>query len=282
MKAKLTLAAINAQLEGDQEQEHRTHLGASVLGGKCARKIWYGWRWAGKELFEGQMLRLFERGHLEEPRFHAYLKGIGCDVWPEDPATGNQWRVSFAEGHGGGSSDGIARGIPDLPPDTPFLVECKTHNDKSFTTLEKEGLCQSKPEHFAQTQIYMVKLDLPAALYMAVNKNNDNLHLELIQPNPNLVANLIDKAESIVASDLPPPRVSNNPGFYYCKSFKCPFYDTCFNGAAPDANCRTCSFSKPMPGGVWLCTRYNWPLTKEQQHAGCNDYRVKPGISEKL
>jgi hypothetical protein len=282
MKATLTLAAINAQLEAAQEREHRTHLGASVLGGKCMRKIWYGWRWAAKEMFEGQMLRLFERGQLEEPRFFAYLQGIGCDVWPVDPATGNQWRVSFAEGHGGGSADGVGRGIPDLPPDTPFLVECKTHNEKSFANLEKEGLCQSKPEHFAQTQIYTVRLGLPAALYMAVNKNTDDLHLEIIWPNPNFVATLIDRGETIVASDSPPPRVSNNPGFYYCKSFDCAFYGICFKGEAPAENCRTCAFSKPLPGGVWQCTRYGCALTKDQQHIGCTDYQVKPGFSEKL
>lgn len=282
MKAALTLAAINAQLEAAQEREHRTHLGASVLGGKCQRKIWYGWRWAAMEEFEGQMLRLFERGQLEEPRFFGYLKAIGCEVWPEDPETGNQWRINFAMGHGGGSADGIARGIPDLPPGTPFLVECKTHNANSFAALEKEGLCQSKPEHFAQTQIYTVRLGLPAALYMAVNKNTDDLHLELIVPNPNFVATLIDRAETIVASDTPPPRVSNNPGFYVCKSFGCIFYDICFKGAAPAQNCRTCAHSVPREGGEWRCMKYDWPLSKEQQHTGCTEYKVKPGFSDTI
>jgi hypothetical protein len=282
MIARKTLAAINAALEDGQERDHRKHLGASVLGGKCMRKIWYGWRWAAKELFEGQMLRLFERGQLEEPRFISYLQGIGCDVWPVDPSTGLQWRVSFASGHGGGSSDGIARGIPDLPPGTPFLVECKTHNEKSFNNLEKEGLCQSKPEHFAQTQIYTVKLGLSAALYMGVNKNTDDLHLEVIMPNPNFVANLTDKAERIVASETAPPRVSNNPGFYYCKSFDCVFYDICFKGVRPLENCRTCKFSKPVDGGQWLCTRYGCALTPEQQATGCTDYDLKPGISDTI
>ena len=282
MKATKTLAAIDKWLEDGQDREHRKHLGASVLGGKCMRKVWYGWRWAAKELFEGQMLRLFERGQLEEPRFFAYLQGIGCQTWEKDPATGEQFRITFAEGHGGGSTDGVAVGSPDLPEGMPFLVECKTHNDDSFKALVKEGLCQSKPEHFAQTQIYTVKLDLPAAIYMAVNKNTDDLHLEVIWPNPNFVATLIDRADRIVASDVAPPRVSNNPGFYYCKSFGCVFYDICFKGARPDANCRTCKHVRPEPGGVWRCTRYDWPLTPEQQHFGCTDYHLKPGISDTL
>lgn len=280
MKADKTLAAINSALEDGQELEHRSHLGASVLGKQCTREIWYGFRWASKERFEGRMLRLFERGQLEEPRFMSYLELIGCKVWPENPDTGNQWRVSFADGHGGGSADGIGMGIPDLPPETPFLTECKTHGEKSFKALEKEGLCQSKPEHFAQTQIYTVKLGLPAALYMGVCKNTDALHLELIQPNPNFVATLIDKAETVVAAEVPPPRIGGKQGaaFYLCRF--CHFKDICHSNVLPEANCRTCRFSKPMPGGEWRCLKYDWPLTKEQQHSGCTEYRLKPGFND--
>lgn len=280
MKASKTLAAIDAWLEDNQDRDNRKHLGASLLGGKCMRKIWYGWRWAAKEMFEGQMLRLFDRGQLEEERFFKYLRGIGCQTWETDPATGEQFRVSFAQGHGGGSADGVAMGSPDLPPDMPFLVECKTHNDASFKALVKEGLCQSKPEHFAQTQIYTVKLGLPAAIYFAVNKNDDHLHPEIIWPNPNFVANLIDRGERIVASDTAPPRINNSPGYYYCKNFDCVFHAICFSGAKPAENCRTCKHSKPVENGVWLCTRYNFPLTPEQQQAGCTDYHLKPGISD--
>ena len=277
MNASKTLAAINASIEADQEREHRTHIGASVLGRPCLREVWYIWRWAGKELFSGRMLRLFERGLLEEPRFFGYLKRIGCEVWPVDPATGNQWRVSFANGHGGGSADGVARGIPDLP-DTPFLVECKTHNEKSFKKLEAEGLCGAKPEHFAQTQIYTVKLGLPFALYMAVNKNDDELHLEIIQPNPTRVANWMDYAETIVSSETPPPRINKSPAFYICRF--CYFKDICHSTVTPETNCRTCKFAQPIDGGQWVCTRYNWPLTKEQQHAACKDYSLKPGFHD--
>jgi hypothetical protein len=35
-----------------------------------------------------------------------------------------------------------------------------------------------------------------------------------------------------------------------------------------------------MPGGEWHCMKYNWPLTKEQQHSGCTEYRLKPGFND--
>ena len=278
MKAIKTLSAIDTIIEAEQEREHRAHLGASVLGRKCMRQVWYVWRWAAKELFDGRRLRLFERGQLEEPRFFDYLKKIGCEVWPLNPETGKQWRVTFANGHGGGSADGIGRGIPDLPAGTPFLVECKTHNDKSFKELEKEGLCGAKPEHFAQTQIYTVKLELPAALYMAANKNDDSLHLEVIQPNPTFVATLLSRAEDIVASETPPEKINRSPAFYICRF--CHFKDICHSGMKPEQNCRTCYFSKPIAGGEWICQKFNYPLTTKQQRLGCQEYRMKPGFME--
>lgn len=275
MKAVKTLAAINAALENDQERQHRNHLGASILGRPCARQIWYTWRWAGKELFSGRMLRLFDRGHREEERFIAYLRRIGCEVWPVNPETGEQWRITFASGHGGGSSDGVGRGIPDLPPDVPFLLEFKTHNDKSFKALERQGICQSKPEHFAQMQIYMVKMELPAGVYFAVNKNDDGIHSEVVFPNVSYANNLIDKGERIVESEVAPPKIDKSPGYYLCRF--CFFKDICHDQVLPEINCRTCEFSKPIPDGQWLCGKYNWTLTSDQQRMGCAEYKLKPG-----
>lgn len=279
MKASKTLAKIDATIEAGQEKEYRSHIGASILARPCMRQVWYIWRWAALEPLPARVLRLLERGQREEEIFFKYLQGIGCEIWPKDPATGEQWRVSFANGHGGGSCDGVARGIPDLPPGTPFLVECKTHKKESFAALEKEGLCGSKPEHFGQTQIYTVKMQLPYALYMAVNKNDDNLHLEIIQPNPQFVATLIDRAERLVSAETPPQRINKSPSYYICKM--CMFRDICHTGKVkPLANCRTCRFSKPIDNGKWECTRYDLILSKEQQIAGCLEYRLKAGFLE--
>lgn len=50
---------------------HRGHMGASLIGKECARSIWYDFFWATKSAFGGRMVRLFNRGHLEEGRFIA-------------------------------------------------------------------------------------------------------------------------------------------------------------------------------------------------------------------
>ena len=45
---------------------HREHLGASLLGHPCDRYLWLTFRWAVKPTFPGRLLRLFRRGHNEE------------------------------------------------------------------------------------------------------------------------------------------------------------------------------------------------------------------------
>lgn len=273
MKASLTLAAINAKLEEKQECSFRNHLGASVIGSKCKRQIWYKFRWIFDEQFTGQMLRLFKRGQDEEETFTSYLTSIGCEVWPVDPKTGKQWTVSHCGGHFGGSCDGVARGIPELP-NIPFVVEFKTHNDKSFKLLESQGLCKSKPEHFDQAQTYTHGLGLKWCLYMGVNKNTDHIFPELIQVNPKHVESLIAKATAIIYADEPPPKIDPSPGFYMCKGF-CRFSHICHGGEAPARNCRTCEHSAPVASGQWFCKKFTHILTKDQQLTGCKVYTMK-------
>lgn len=69
-------AALNRQGDG------RGHLGASVLGRECVRQIWYGWRWARITQHQGRMLRLFDRGHREEPALVRWLELTGFLLRP--------------------------------------------------------------------------------------------------------------------------------------------------------------------------------------------------------
>lgn len=80
------VAAIDKAVRDDHEkanmfgQERRGHLGASVIGNRCARAVWYGFRWAYQERHLGRILRLFSRGHEEEPRFARWLRMAGAEV----------------------------------------------------------------------------------------------------------------------------------------------------------------------------------------------------------
>lgn len=275
---------------------HRSHLGASILGGECPRSIWYSFRWVHKAAFEGRTLRLFNRGHLEEARFIALLLMIGCEVWQQD-ANGKQFRISWAEGHAGGSGDGVERGIPDLPPETAAVCEFKTHGEKSFIELAGklnewrahvenpshapftgQGVRSAKFEHYVQMQLYMRKMGLPAAIYMAVCKNTDDLYAEVIHLDHEFADQYLDRGEQIVWATQAPKRISESAGFYKCRW--CDKRPVCHMGAAPDLNCRTCEHSEPVRGGegAWHCRLHGMPLSKELQQAGCKTYKRDPAI----
>lgn len=298
MLALKTMAAIESAIEQDQggkfrqflgqiiphmadayrgvDEGFRTHLGASLIGGECSREIWYGFRWVKKPKFSGRILRLFNRGHLEEARFIAMLLTIGCQVWQQDEH-GKQYRISDAGGHFGGSTDGIAMGIPDLPADVPALTEFKTHGEKSFEKLKKEGVRSAKFEHFVQMQVYMRKLGLMYGLYMAVNKNTDEVYAEIIHLDTNCADHHIDRGINLVFAREAPARISNTPGWFKCKF--CDHRSLCHGlGDTPDINCRTCTYAWPREDGQWHCNYHDGAIPKETQLTGCPSWIRNPSI----
>ena len=262
-----------------KNEPYRTHLGASIIGRECPREVWYSFRWTTRKNFSGRMLRLFNRGHLEEPRFVALLKTIGCSVWQHDD-DGKQFRIKGHRGHFGGSLDAVIQGLPDIPNE-PVLGEFKTHNDKSFAKLVAEGVLKAKWEHLVQMQLYMGENNLNWAVYGAANKNDDSLHFELVQFDPAIFKRYKDRAAMIIDSNTPPPKINESPGWFKCKF--CDHSPVCHSSALPDRNCRTCSKSRILDDGKWQCTD---PLAskcgdsdilpKEDQWTKCDFYDLNP------
>lgn len=291
--ATQTLDKINAMLEADQGAKYRgllkkymplmgdayddslpeprSHMGASMIGRECAREIWYSWRWAANKNIPGRMVRLFNRGHLEEARMLALLEMIGCDVWHQDPS-GKQFRITGYMGHFGGGTDGVIRGIPEMP-DEAMLSEFKTANDKAFKELVDEGVRKAKFEHFVQMCIYMHGLKLRYALYISVNKNTDELYAEIIEIDQQIVERYHKRSEELILTTEAPKRLSESSAFWKCKF--CDFQKICHDRRAlPQINCRTCKLSKILPDGQWECTALQKVLTKSEQIAGCSLYTV--------
>ena len=260
---------------------YRAHLGASLLGRKCNRELWYSFHWTTRPNFEGRILRLFNRGHLEEPRIVALLEMIDCTVWQAD-ANGKQFRISGYKGHFGGSLDAVIRGCPDIP-DEPILGEFKTHNDKSFIKLKAEGVLKAKYEHYVQMQMYMAKMALRWALYIAVNKNDDEIYAELIQCKPDEVERQEKRAVFVINSVVAPARINQSPGWHECRF--CDHKPVCHGTAAPDKNCRTCVHIAVLDNGLMGCTNPEKSksmapliLSKEEQLAGCAYYVLNQGM----
>ena len=230
------LMPLAADAYSTKEDLWRDHLGASLIGRECGRELWYSFHWATEKRFDGRMLRLFNRGHLEEPRFIALLTMIGCQIWQVD-GNGKQFRISDHNGHFGGSMDGVIQGLPDIP-DQPVLGEFKTHNAKSFEKLVSEGVLKAKWEHFVQMQLYMGKNSLAWAAYCATNKDTDAIHIELVQFDQLQYQRYLDRAGMLIAATSPPPKINESPGWFKCKF--CDQKEVCHNGAPLARNCRTC------------------------------------------
>lgn len=253
----------------DTEESFRSHLGASLIGKICAREIWYGFHWATKPSFSGRMLRLFNRGHLEEARFLALLLSIGCQVYQQDEH-GKQFRIRAEGGHFGGSGDGVVIGLPDLAPGTPALVEFKTHGEKSFKELASKGVQEAKFEHYIQMQVYMRKMGLAVALYLAVNKNNDELYGEIVTLDVIIADQFLDRAAKIIWMTSPPAMINKSVGWFDCKF--CDQKPVCKMKKEPEVNCRTCDFSLPAEDAQWHCGKTNSMIPKEVQLVGCESY----------
>lgn len=255
------------------DEKPRFHLGASGIGKKCERELWYGFRKAFKNLFPGRILRLFRRGHHEEHWVVQDLRSIGCVI---SGALDDQMDLELAP-HFGGSPDGVIHsGVPEAPK-TPHVLEIKTHSLKSFQDLQKQGVAKSKPVHVAQMQCYMHGLNIKRALYVAVCKNDDQLYIERIEYDKKMAEDLIEKAKRIIKADRIPDPISTDPSWWECKF--CPARDLCHGKQPTDQiNCRTCAHSTPEDDGRWHCAKWDNKIPRKTELVGCDSHVLHPDL----
>lgn len=273
-----TREAIFSAYEADAGDGFRSHLGASLIGKDCERALWFDFRWTGRAKHEGRVLRLFETGQLEEARLVRNLRRVGATVLEVDPETGRQIRVQAHGGHFGGSLDGVAINLPEAPK-TWHVLEFKTHSAKSFNDLVAKRVRDSKPQHYAQMQIYMHLTGISRAMYLAVCKDTDDLYIERVAVDPVFAEALLEKARRVIFAATPPARISEDPTWFQCRF--CDHAPLCHGDdttpVAPEINCRTCLHSTPVEGG-WHCARHDRPLSDTDQRAACAHHLFLPPL----
>ena len=240
---------------GEVAQVTRPYLGMSSLGHSCPRYLWYAFRWCYTEYHTPRKLRLFNRGHREEPAMIEQLNRKGIRFW------GAQTEFTCAHGHCLGHCDGFCDKVIEAPK-TVHLAEFKTISDTYMKKLKKDGVKLYSPAYYGQTQIYMKHANLTRCLFMAVNKNDDEYYIERIRYDENYAANLERKAENIILSEGPPPKQFESTWFE-CKW--CAAKDICHNGMEVDHNCRTCQYCDLCPDGKWECSHIGLQITTSMQ-----------------
>jgi hypothetical protein len=233
---------INLLIDAGLQKEHlsepkRNYLGGSRIGVECERALQYEFFNAPKDEgkdFDGQTLRIFERGHWVEDAMIWWMRRAGVEMKTEDEGSAErkiQFGFSEHDGLFAGHCDGIITGGPEAFGPLPRLWENKGLGEKGWNSLSKHGTKKDKPVYYAQCQIYMEKFGLTKnpALFSAVNMNTMEIYWEAIPFDPTECAKLNAKAERILmacqAGELL-PRISQDPTFFKCKW--CDYNRRCF------------------------------------------------------
>jgi hypothetical protein len=268
-----TIANLIDQAHEKRKELPRGHLGASMLGDPCDRKLWLSFRWAVQEQFTGRILRLFRRGHNEESIIVSDLRAIGIDI---RSTTGKQSRVDFGS-HVSGSLDGIIEGGVPEAPKTRHVAEFKTHSKKSFDDVGKNGVQKSKPLHYVQMQVYMHGTRINRALYLAVCKDDDRIYTERVEYVPEVATKAIERAHRITLSDRMPEPLSTRADWFECKF--CAAHEFCHKTQTTEhVNCRTCAHATPLSDSTWHCAKWDDVIPVEAQHNGCESHVLHPDL----
>ena len=271
MEQKL-IDAIDLAWADEQGASFRYHLGASIIGRECPREIFYSFRWWFNVQHTGRMLRLFERGQREEYAVIESLQKIGATL---HLAGDNQQHVQLIADIYGGSCDGIITGLDSYGYTGFGVLEIKTHGSKSFATLNRLGVKEAKQEHYAQFNQYAGHYGAEWSLYWSVNKDNDELFLDVIPFNGELYQYHRDRAYKILRAIEPPKRISSDPTWWKCRF--CDYKSHCHGSTPPDKNCRTCEYvelriDEDAGTHEWFCRHWRRAVPKDFSYAGCDKW----------
>jgi len=255
-----------------KSENRRPYLGASAIGHECTRRLWLSFRWTFQEKFEGRILRLFNRGHREEPVFEEEMRAIGCQL------EGTQHEEVDHKGHFKMHCDGAILGLVEAPK-TWHVADFKTMSDKSFKKFQKcetdDDFAEEYPHYHGQLHVEMEMMGLDRAVLIAVNKNNDELGMLRLKKSE-AGAYYLNRALEIIEAEAPEP-LNRKPTDFRCRF--CPANEVCHGKKAPEINCRNCCYSTPVEDGKWACAKHDGEIIdKEFIPLGCDSHIWVPGI----
>jgi len=263
----------------DCVEPFRDYLGMSGIGDQCKRNIWLNFRWATKNIFPERVIRIFNRGDIEEARVIKTLKNKGISCFRVDDE-GNEIEIfghldepqeEFVDqtGHAKGHPDGRARGFPEAPK-TVHLLEIKTMNNKYFNLFKNKGIEKSHPKYFSQVQRYMPEAGLDRAMIIATNKDNEERWSERVKLDKTYSGELKRIELELIISEKP-PALEFSPTWFSCKF--CDNHPICHDKEPPLKTCRSCEHVELFNGGIFKCTKHEKELDKQDQLEACGQYK---------
>lgn len=281
-----TLAALDAVIEAAESNQHRPYLGASQIGNPCSRSLWYSFRWTLNRTIPAAGLRRIADGHRGEQVLIEWLRKIpGIELWTQDDDTRQQIGIEDCAGHFRGHLDGVIQGLKQAPK-TPHVWEAKVCNEKKVALLkklilekgEKNALALWDETYHAQAQVYMRGTELTRHYLTVATPGCRDIVSCRTAYDKTAADALIKKAETIIADERPPLKISENPAWYTCKW--CDHHPLCHGPALPQVNCRTCAHSTAMMTGdaAWQCELHSRPMDVAAQTAACDSHVWHPDL----
>lgn len=278
-----TLEAIDAQIVARQHDEPvRGYLGMSAIGEDCERRLWYGFRFAGRAVFDAVTLRRFEDGHRCEDLMAARLRMVPGVILHTKGTDGRQFGFKAIGGHFRGNIDGAVQGLLQAPK-TWHVWEHKA-SEKGGELLrlkaknEKAALAAWSATYYAQAVCYMHYSGM-SRHYLTCDSPGGRTTISVrTDASPDEAARLEAKALRIITAPEPLARLSEDPAFWKCK--QCPALANCHQGRVADVSCRTCVHATAELDGDarWSCAWHKRDLSMTDQLAGCGEHRFIPGL----
>lgn len=244
-------------------------ISASMVGNECDRALFYELRWVSEpEQFSGRILRIFERGDIEEQRVYADLRAAGVEI-------DEQAEFTAVQGFLRGRADGIATGILEAPK-TRHVLEIKSAKASDWRSVQKHGLAKAKPLHWHQLHTGMSCLGIDRGFYIMVNKDTEEILTERISLDPEVAARTEARVARIVDAHDAPGRLNDDPEAFGCRF--CKHKAVCHEAKAARRTCRSCLHFSFTRDGLGHCERFDRPMRRERQAEGCPAHLYLPSL----
>lgn len=259
-KAAQVLASIEAGYESEERQEARRYIGASMAGTDCLAQMALSLRGFPDVAPDPQLKRVFSAGHhIEDWVVRDLKKKTGLRVWERDDISGKQHRREWLNGHVVCNADGIVV----FQDDAKAILEIKSMNDANFTNFVKNGVKASHRKYYRQMTMMMAMFNIEHSLFVSYNKNNSQLHAELVPFDQEEWDMMYVKIQAVL--DGQAERVASAPEDWRCKS--CFKRGSCWSPTELPPACHLCRHSSASKSGGWMCGK-----TGKEEEAPCEAF----------
>ena len=214
----------------------RKYLGMSSVGTPCDREIWFRFRQFTPISIDPRIIFLFRFGDKVEELVCTYLREAGYKLEGAFPEP--QLAYSVLGGLHHGRSDGIIH-----LPEWRALLECKSASKKKFQAFTLGGVRAVYEKYYWQAQLYMGCAGLDRALFVIVNKDDSNIHTEVMPANRADFDAMIARVRRITTSTTW-PQIMDLPDCQYC-DFRLHCKTT--EGRQASHSCMTCNHLRVIP-----------------------------------